>query len=63
MPTRYTIGRSVDCDLVVNNAFISRIHAFLEERETGLWLIDNQSANGTFVNSRENRVHGEYAWM
>ena len=59
MPVRYTIGRSPDCDFVVNNAFVSRIHAFLEERENGLWLVDNGSANGTFLNSKDNPVIGE----
>ena len=59
MSKRYSIGRSRDCDLVLDNAFISRVHAFLEEREDGVWLIDNASANGTFLNSEQDRVVGE----
>jgi ABC transport system ATP-binding/permease protein len=59
MYTRYSIGRSQECDLVLDNAFISRIHAYIEKRDDGIWLIDNNSSNGTFVNDVDDQVIGE----
>lgn len=47
---RYSIGRSLKCDIVIEDSKVSRIHAWLEQ-ENNLWrLKDNDSTNGTFVN-------------
>ena len=46
------IGRSLDCDLVLPSASVSRQHARLL-RAQGRWFIeDMQSRNGTFVNNQ-----------
>ena len=45
-----TIGRAPENDLVLNHPKVSRNHARIERTEDGgLKLIDNRSANGTFV--------------
>jgi len=43
-----TIGRSPDCDLVVNDKFASRKHLTIKLMRTNFYLIDH-SINGTFV--------------
>ena len=46
------IGRSDICDVCVNSRFISKHHALLMRKDDALLLIDLNSTNGTFVNSR-----------
>ena len=46
--TSLQIGRSPEGDIVVNDRFASRIHAFINVQRTHFYLID-QSINGTFV--------------
>lgn len=45
-----TVGRSSECDIVLSEPTVSRIHArFREEPHTGLWSVtDVGSHNGTF---------------
>jgi hypothetical protein len=45
-----TLGRSPDCDIVVEDATVSRLHAFFrQEPHTGMWhVVDAESHNGTF---------------
>ena len=43
-----TIGRSPDCDLVVNDKFASRKHLTVRLMRTNFYLIDH-SINGTFI--------------
>ena len=51
-----TIGRRSDCDLVLDDATVSRVHAVLM-LFTNRWFIDDRgSTNGTRVNGR--RVWG-----
>jgi len=46
-----TVGREPGCDIVVSDGSVSRRHAHLEER-SGVWhVVDQGSANGTYVNS------------
>ncbi|MBK7146115.1 MAG: FHA domain-containing protein [Xanthomonadales bacterium] len=47
---RLAIGRGSDCDLVLDEAEMSRRHAMVEVTPGGIWLRDLGSANGTFVN-------------
>jgi DNA-binding response OmpR family regulator len=47
-----TLGRSTECDVIVTRPFASRIHARIESEGHYCLLIDNQSANGTYVNGR-----------
>ncbi len=46
-----TLGRATNNDLVVDQASISRFHAFFQEDpKTHVWhVVDAQSANGTFL--------------
>ena len=46
------IGRSGICDICVNSRFISKHHALLMRKDDAMLLVDLNSTNGTFVNSR-----------
>lgn len=52
-----TLGRSRDCDCVLADATVSRVHARLRRRDTAWLLRDLRSSNGTRVNGY--RVLGE----
>jgi hypothetical protein len=47
-----TIGRSPECDIVLDFSYISRVHARVELRDSSYVLVDNGSTNGTFVNGK-----------
>lgn len=49
----YTIGRGRDNDLQVKDRNISREHCRVEYDGDYFWLVDNDSANGTFVNDEQ----------
>jgi hypothetical protein len=50
-PRGTVIGRSPNCDVVINSRDISRRHARICQESTGTWLIEDlNSSNGTFVN-------------
>ena len=45
------IGRSQACELVLEDDYVSQMHALLRHNDNGGWLIqDMGSTNGTFVN-------------
>lgn len=48
----YSIGRDVNCDIVINDStdVISRRHALLNVTPSGKMTIIDQSSNGTYVN-------------
>jgi Domain of unknown function (DUF1707)/FHA domain len=48
--TTFTIGRTHDCDLRIENMSVSRLHAQLNRSEDGWLLNDLGSHNGTRVN-------------
>lgn len=50
---RLTIGRTPDNDVVLDNRGVSRKHAQIEFNNNSALIIDNESLNGTFVNSRK----------
>nr|WP_139088754.1 FHA domain-containing protein [Oscillochloris trichoides] len=50
--TVITIGRGSDCDVVVQRREVSRRHARIERVGIRYLLIDEQSANGTYINGR-----------
>ena len=47
-----TIGRNRACDISLNNAKVSHSHMRIECNETECTLIDNNSANSTFLNGK-----------
>jgi len=50
---RVTIGRTPDNDIVLDNRGVSRRHAIIEFGDKQAVIIDNESLNGTFLNSRK----------
>jgi pSer/pThr/pTyr-binding forkhead associated (FHA) protein len=46
------VGRSFTADLVLEDQSVSRRHAIVHQRTTGTRVLDDRSANGTFVNGR-----------
>jgi hypothetical protein len=45
------VGRDPGCEIVVTDGSVSRRHARLEVRDGTWWVVDQGSANGTYVNS------------
>ena len=45
------VGRDPSCEVVVTDGSVSRRHARLEKRGGAWWVVDQGSANGTYVNS------------
>jgi len=45
------VGRDPSCEIVVTDGSVSRRHARLEKRAGAWWVVDQGSANGTYVNS------------
>lgn len=50
--TRVLVGRSEICDILVDDRFVSKQHALLVWNDETVILIDLNSSNGTYVNSR-----------
>jgi predicted component of type VI protein secretion system len=46
------VGRDPGCDIVLADGSVSRKHARLEERSGNWYVVDQGSANGTFVDSQ-----------
>lgn len=46
-------GRSPECDVRLEGKNISRVHCILEARADGLWIRDNDSLNGIFLNGEK----------
>ena len=49
---RTTIGRSPDCGIFLDDVTVSRRHAVLLRRDSGFYIEDQGSLNGTFLNRR-----------
>ena len=49
---RTLLGRDPSADLVVNDPSVSRRHALIERRTEGWVVLDQRSANGTFLNNQ-----------
>jgi FHA domain/zinc-ribbon domain len=47
---RTTIGRSPDCEIFLDDVTVSRKHAVLTRRDSGFFIEDLGSLNGTFLN-------------
>ncbi|HMJ34414.1 MAG TPA: FHA domain-containing protein [Baekduia sp.] len=46
------VGRSFAADVVLDDQSVSRRHAIVHQRSSGTRILDDRSANGTFVNGR-----------
>src|SRR5262249_39328180 len=46
----YVLGRSADCDVILETGRVSRRHARIVVSENGATIEDLRSANGTYVN-------------
>ena len=55
--TRALIGRTQHNDVSINSRFVSRHHALLVRHGTSTFLMDLNSTNGTFVNSKRVSNH------
>ncbi|MCO4810998.1 MAG: FHA domain-containing protein [Gammaproteobacteria bacterium] len=55
--TRILVGRSEHNDIAVGSRFISRHHALLLRHGSTIFLVDLNSTNGTFVNSKRVSNH------
>ncbi len=49
----FRIGRSADCQVIVPERVVSRIHAEVRFEANQWWLIDQQSTHGLYVNGRQ----------
>ena len=56
---KFTIGRSRDCDIVLNDSSVSRMHGYLLTSGRQVYFVDENSTNGTYVNGR--RIQGKVA--
>ena len=54
---RAMVGRSVHNDVSINSRFVSRHHALLARHDSSTFLMDLNSTNGTFVNSKRVSNH------
>src|SRR5262245_27827148 len=50
---RVLVGRDPACDVVIDDKSVSRRHAALERRGSGFVVVDQGSANGSFVNGEQ----------
>lgn len=46
----FSIGKSVDCSMTINNSAISRVHATLFIKQGKVYLRDNKSTNRSYIN-------------
>ncbi len=63
----YLIGRGNDCDIMLPDPKVSRMHARLEPSEHG-WVLENRGKNGTRVNAelvseRRNLDYGDRIYI
>jgi hypothetical protein len=50
---RVLVGRDPSCDMVIEDKSVSRRHAYFERRGGGWAIVDQGSANGTFINGAQ----------
>lgn len=52
----FTIGRDLECDISINSDMVSRVHLFIKKEDDNWYAIDNNSTNGTYLNSYNNKI-------
>ncbi len=60
-PGMITVGRTRNNDIVIEDALVSKFHAYLQTKQGQLELVDANSRNGTFVGDRRVEAKGEPA--
>ena len=56
-----SIGRNSDCDIFLEDRFVSRLHASLHRLGNGKYALrDDESTNGTFINGKRLKSFQEY---
>lgn len=53
---RIVIGRSGECDLILNDPLVSRKHCVLKREGDNIFIEDAKSKNGTFLNGKKIQV-------
>jgi hypothetical protein len=56
--SRVTLGRTDAADIVINDDDVSRVHASINRENDLVWIIDEGSTNGTFVNREQVSPNG-----
>ncbi|MCS3915260.1 putative component of type VI protein secretion system [Caldanaerobacter subterraneus subsp. tengcongensis MB4] len=51
-----SIGRSDECDIVIESPYVSTRHALIKKRGKRFYIEDLNSTNGTFVNGKRVKV-------
>lgn len=51
--SKIIIGRSRSCDVILNDALVSREHAVIQKIKDSYFIQDLNSKNGTFVNKQK----------
>ncbi|AAM25148.1 MAG: FHA-domain-containing protein [Caldanaerobacter subterraneus] len=51
-----SIGRSDECDIVIESPYVSARHALIKKRGKRFYIEDLNSTNGTFVNGKRVKV-------
>ena len=51
----FTIGRELECDISINSDMVSRVHLYIK-KESGKWYAVDNSMNGMYLNTHDNRV-------
>ena len=49
---KMTIGRSPDCNIVIDNKLASRLHASIQKIKDVFFIKDENSTNGSLINGR-----------
>ncbi len=62
---QFSLGRSHQCDLRIDNSFVSKHHALIGY-ENGEFVLQDNSLNGTFIETEDLgkvRIHGQKAYL
>ena len=51
--TKFSIGRDASNEFTVEDKEVSRCHCHIEMRGNRIWIVDNNSSNGTFLNEEK----------
>ena len=57
MTNNYSIGRTSDNKIILDDITVSRNHAFLSVNKNEVRILDNNSTNGIYVN---NQIENDY---